>query len=189
MTDKKMNRADFYTSIILLIFSVGIIVISLRMPSMADRNESPWSGPGVVPTFIGAALLLLAGSMLVRSIMRGVLKPDPDESAQIEAAQPDIQDKVAGLASAGKRPKLSVSTFRILITLALCVLYAIALGKIWFPLATFLFIFIFIVVFEYDRKRTILSQWKTFLWGAVIAAVTSALVMLVFQYLFLVNLP
>jgi len=181
MTDREMNKADFYTSIILFIFSVGVIVMSLRMPSMVDRNESRWSAPGVVPAFIGIALLLLSGSMLVRSLLRGAFKPDADKAGNA--------DVTATAKSSHKKPTFSVSTLRIFVTLALCVFYAIALGKIWFPLATALFIFLFISVFEFNRSKPIAAQWKTFVWAAVIATITSALVTIIFQYLFLVNLP
>lgn len=181
MTDRKMNKADFYTSIIMLAFSIGIIVMSLGMPSMVSKNESQWSNPGVVPAFIGFALLLLSGSMFVRAIMRGVLRADTDESTDEAAA--------AGHSASGKKLKLEVATKRILITIALCIGYAFFLGKIWFPLATFIFVFVFITVFEFDIGRKLPQQWKTFLWAAVIGICTAALVTIVFQYLFLVNLP
>jgi len=184
-----MNKADLYTSIVLLIFSAAILIIALQMPTMVDRNESPWSGPGVVPAFIGIALLLLAAFMFARSIMRGALKKSIDKPAAQKAAdvaRPDIPTEQNSL---WKRLGANTSNMRILTTLALCIFYVVLLGRIWFPLATFLFILAFIVVFEFDKHKTILSQWKTFFWGAIIAASTSALITIVFQYLFLVNLP
>lgn len=176
-----MNKADFYTSIAMLALSIAIVVISLRMPSMVDRNESQWSNPGVVPAFIGFALLLFSGSMFVRAIMRGALKPGADESSD--------EISTADASASNKKFRLPVSTTRILITIALCIGYVLMLGKIWFPLATFIFVLVFISVFEFDVGKKILQQWKTFMWAAVIGACTSALVTIVFQYLFLVNLP
>ncbi len=181
MTDRKMNKADFYTSIVMLAISLTIIIMSLGMPSMVDKNESQWSNPGVVPAFIGFALLLLSGTMFVRAIMRGVLRKDEDE--------PSNDSSSAEAAFSNKKSGLAITTRRILITIALCIGYALLLGKIWFPLATFIFVFIFISIFEFNASRKLLQQWKTFLWAAVIGIGTSVLVTVVFQYLFLVNLP
>jgi len=181
MTDRKMNKADFYTSIVMLALSLTIVIMSLGMPSMVDKNESQWSNPGVVPAFIGFALLLLSGSMFVRAIMRRVFKRDGDEPSH-DPSSPEA-------ASSNKKMGLAITTQRILITIALCIGYALLLGKIWFPLATFIFVFFFISIFEFDAHKKLLQQWKTFLWAAVIGVGTAALVTIVFQYLFLVNLP
>lgn len=189
MIERQMNKADLYTSIVLLIFSATILIMALQMPTMVDRNESPWSGPGVVPAFIGIALFLLAAFMFARSIMRGALKKNEDEQAASKAAdvaRPDIPTEQNSL---WKRLGANTSNVRILKTVLICILYVISLGKIWFPLATFLFVLVFIIVFEFDKHKTILSQWKIFFGGAIIAASTSALITIAFQYLFLVNLP
>ncbi len=181
MTDRKMNKADFYTSIVLLTLSIGIIVISLSMPSMVSKNESMWSNPGVVPTFIGFALLLLSGTMLVRAITRGVLRSNEDQ-----ASKEPIADSAL---TSDKKTRLPIPVQRIIITTAICFGYAFLLGKLWFPLITFLFVFVFISIFEFDTTKKLSQQWKTFLWAAVIGISTSAAVTIVFQYLFLVNLP
>ncbi len=181
MTDNKMNKADFYTSIVLITLSIGIIVISLRMPSMVSKNESMWSNPGVVPIFIGFALLMLSGSMFVRAIMHGVLRPSDNQHTEGPASD------ITPISDTQK--KLPVPMKRMLITTAICIGYAFLLGTLWFPLVTFLFVFVFISVFEFDSAKKVLQQWKTFLWAAVIGIGTSAAVTIVFQYLFLVNLP
>lgn len=170
MTEKSMVKADFITSVVLVALGLAIIVLSLRMPTMADRNQSVFSAPGVVPGFIGVMLTLLSGSMLIRSLRRQAL-----------------QELKAGLAPSGVLSQKS--TRRILITIVMCSLYALLLGRIWFPIPTFAFIFAFIVLFEYDRTQSLQSQGKKILIAAIIALVTTALVMLVFQKLFLVNLP
>jgi hypothetical protein len=69
------------------------------------------------------------------------------------------------------------------------VLYALLLGRLWFPLITFVFVFIFAMMFEYDFKSPISGQWKIPLFAAILALSTAAAVYFVFQYLFLVNLP
>lgn len=170
MTERTMTKADLVTSMLLIVFSAAILLMSLRMPTMADRNASPFSGPGVVPAFIGAMLFILSLSMLLRSLRRGA---------------PRFFSEDRGKPGDGDRD----SWVRIARTLTLCVLYVVLLGRIWFPLITFLFVFMFILSFEYDLKAPLSGQWKKAVIAAVLAVATSASVFFVFQYLFLVNLP
>jgi len=170
MTERTMTKVDLVTSAILIVFSSAVTYTSLRMPIMAGRNESPFSAPGVVPTFIGAMLFLLSLAMLVRSLRRGA---------------PGMFAEDRGKPAGGGR----TSGIRIARTVGLCILYVVLLGKVWFPLLTFLFIFAFILAFEYDPSASIASQWKKPLFAAFLAAGAAASVFLVFRYLFLVNLP
>ena len=170
MTEKSMVKADLVTSVVLVVFGIAVLVMALQMPTMADRNQSIYSAPGVVPGFIGAMILLLSSSMLIRSIKR----------------------KAVSMFKEGAIPKGSIgqeASRRIFATIALCVVYSFLLGKIWFPLPTFAFIFVFIILFEYDFKTAFSLQARKVLIAAIIALVTTAAVMLVFQKLFLVNLP
>ncbi|HEY9055454.1 MAG TPA: tripartite tricarboxylate transporter TctB family protein [Rectinemataceae bacterium] len=170
MTEKSMLKADFVTSIVLIVFGAAIIVFSAQMPTMADRNQSVFSAPGIVPGFIGAMILLLSGVMLIRSLKRKVL-------AELKA----------GLIP--KNVLAQETTRRILITTLLCIAYAFILGKLWFPIPTFAFVFGFIFLFEYDFKASVKTQVKKLVVAAIIGLVTTAAVTLVFQKLFLVNLP
>jgi putative tricarboxylic transport membrane protein len=170
MTEKSMVKADFVTSVVLMVMGIAILIMSIQMPTMADRNQSVYSAPGVVPGFIGAMISILSFAMLVRA----------------------LKNKALVEFRAGAIPKGSLSTEstkRILITIVLCLLYAFLLGKIWFGIPTFAFIFVFILVFEYDHKKPISAQARKLLVAALIAVLTTAIVMLVFQKLFLVNLP
>lgn len=171
MTERTMTKADLVTSMLLIVFAAAITLISLSMPDMSDQNRNPLSAPGIVPGFIGVVLFLLGLSMLVRSIRRGA----PGFFAQDRGSKPD----------AGTR----ASWARIARTVGLCLVYVALLGRVWFPLLTFLFVFAFVTMFEYDPKIPIIGQWKTPLFAAILALPTAALVFLVFQYLFLVNLP
>jgi hypothetical protein len=78
---------------------------------------------------------------------------------------------------------------RIAMTVALCVLYAVLLGRLWFLLITFLFVSGFVMVFEYDPKVPFAGQWKKPLFAIILGLATAGSVFFVFQYLFLVNLP
>ncbi|MDP2791184.1 MAG: tripartite tricarboxylate transporter TctB family protein, partial [Rectinemataceae bacterium] len=165
-----MVKADLITSILLVVFGIAIVAISAQMPTMADRNQSIYSAPGVVPGFIGVMLILLSLAMLFRSIRKKA-----------------IQEFRGGVIP--KDVLAQESTRRILMTIALCAVYSFLLGKIWFPLVTFVFIFAFILLFEYDWKAAFSTQTRKVIVAAIIGLATTALVTLVFQKLFLVNLP
>ncbi len=170
MTEKSMLKADLVTSIILMAFGTAVLVLSIKMPTIADANQSIYSAPGVVPGFIGAMLILLSFSMFVRSLKRKALA--------------EFREGIV--------PKAALSqetTRRIGLTLALCLGYALLLGNLWFPIPTFLFILVFILLFEYDFKAAFNTQIKKIVVALVIALVSTVLVTLVFQKLFLVNLP
>lgn len=170
MTEKSMAKADFITSIVLLAFGIAVVVLSIQMPTLADANQSKYSAPGIVPGFIGVMVTLLSLAMLLRSIRRkGMVDLMPKGTVKNLFAQE--------------------TTMRILKTTLLCVAYTFLLGKIWFPLATFIFIFAFIVLFEYDFKTAFKPQVKKVVVAFIIAVVSTFLVTLVFQGLFLVNLP
>jgi hypothetical protein len=170
MTEKSMVKADFFTAVILIVIGIAIVIISIQMPTMADRNQSVFSAPGVVPGFIGVMITLLSFSMLLRSIRKRALA--------------ELREGVVAKGSLNQE-----STKRILMTIVMCLLYAFLLGKLWFGIPTFAFIFAFITLFEYDLKKPFSAQIKKLLIAAVIAVLTTAAVMLVFQKLFLVNLP
>ncbi len=170
MTERTMTKADLVTSILLIVFSAAVFLISASMPTMAEQNRNPLAAPGIVPGFIGVVLFLLGLAMLIRSVRRGA----PAFFAQDRGKPSEVDRSSWG---------------RIALTVGLCLLYALLLGRVWFPLLTFLFVFVFVTAFEYDRKAPAAGQWKVPLFAAILAACTAASVYLVFQYLFLVNLP
>jgi len=170
MTERTMAKADLVTSAVLIVFSVAVTVNSLAMPSMAGRGESRFSDPGVVPTFLGIMTFLLSMTMLLRSIRRGAAKSFAEDRGKLDGIDRGQWTRIG-------------------ITVGLAVLYALLLGKVWFPLLTFLFVFVFVMLFEYDFKAPLAGQWKKALFAAILAVLTAASIFLVFQYLFLVNLP
>jgi hypothetical protein len=170
MTEKSMVKADLVTSTLLLAMGIAIVLMSLQMPTMADRNQSVWSAPGVVPAFIGGMLILLNFSMFVRSLKRKAISEFKEGAITKGAFAQE-------------------TTRRIITTLLFCVVYSILLGRLWFPIPTFLFITGFILAFEYDLKASFKSQLKKVIFAAILGIVSTILVQLVFQKLFLVNLP
>jgi putative tricarboxylic transport membrane protein len=167
MTEKNMARADFYTSIILMAFAIAAVAMALKMPLI---QGDPYSAPGLLPTLLGSVIFLLSFVMFVRSLLRS-------------------RGKVGIRGGAIKAFFKDTSVKRIFLTIVICVLYVFFLGKIYFPVLTFLFIFGFVICFEYDRGTPFKSRIKKILIAALVGLIVSAAVTLTFERLFLVRLP
>jgi len=167
MTEKTLLKADFYTSIVLMASGIVVTVMAFQMPVM---HEDPYSSPGVLPGFLGAIITALSFVMFIRSIIK-------------------TRFSVGVPVTSVKSFLHEIATRRMIITIILCVLYVFFLGKVFFPLLTFLYILLFIVIFEYDRKISFRLQKKKLLIAAAVALCSSVSIMLIFQYLFLVRLP
>ena len=167
MTEKNMAKADFYTAVALMAFGIAATVMARQMPEMP---RDPYSAPGVLPAFLGLIITVLSLIMLIRSIAR--------TRGRLGVSGESIKTVIR-----------SAGVHRILVTIVLCLCYAYLLGKLMFPVLSFLFIFGFIVFFEYDRKTPFRPQIKKILVAALVALITSAMVTLIFRYLFLVRLP
>ena len=167
MTEKNMARADFYTGIIMMTFGITATVMALQMPKIP---KDPYSAPGVLPMFLGVIITGLSLVMFVRSIVK-------------------TKGKVGFSGDSVKSFVTDASVLRVAITALLCVSYALLLGKVLFPLLTFLYILVFILVFEYDRKTAFKPQVKKILIAVLVALITALSITAVFEYLFLVRLP
>jgi hypothetical protein len=170
MTRESMNKADFYTSIVLMTFGIAAIVLAFQMPGMGEDDQNPYSSPGLLPSILGMIIAGLGLIMFVRSIFR-------------------TKGHVGISVQSFKSVLVDIGTFRILATIVLCVLYALLLGRLFFPVLTFLFVFTFVVFFEYDLKTSFKLQIKKVIIAAVMAIITSVSIWLVFTHLFLVRLP
>ena len=166
-----MAKKDFITSIVLIVFSISVVVSSYTMPRLEQRSIDPFSAPGVVPAMIGGILLCLALIMFVRSIHRGGYRLFQNDTS-----------------SNGGHGKGAWS--RVSLTLLISVIYAIGfLGHLNYTVATFLYILSFICLFEYQPDISIINQGRVIIHAAIQAIVASILITLVFQKLFLVDLP
>lgn len=168
MNGAGMPRADFVTSLVLIVFGVAMLWASLEMPRFEQRNINPYSIPGIVPGVLAVVNLICAGILLIRSVLRGGYR----------------------LASGSVRDVLtSDATKRLAVAFVLAVAYAVGLvGVVPFWLATFLFVTVFIIVFEWPMVAAE-RRWILYLSALVQGVVVSAVVALIFQELFLVTLP
>jgi len=166
-----MVKADFVTSIVLLLFGMTILMMSIYMPRFEGLGVNPYSVPGIVPGLLGLILLILSLVLLIRSIMR--------KGYQLGLSREII-----------KQYFTDPSTRNYLLALIFSLVYGVfLLTRIPYSLATGLYILFFILVFEYRQKENMSSQKKTILYSLVEAISVSAGVTLVFRYLFLVDLP
>lgn len=171
MKDSNMPKADFVTAIVLIVFGITVLLISVGMPRFEEQEVNPYSVPGIVPGFLGAILAVLGVTLLIRSVIqkgyRFELTP--------EGFKAWLRDD---------------STRRLLLTLVLCIFYALVLvGFLPYAVGTVLFIFAFITVFEYRRGVSPAKQKKMFLFAALTAVISGISIWVVFRYGFLVSLP
>jgi hypothetical protein len=171
MDDKTLLKADFFSSIGLILFGALVLVESWNMPRFEEQGRNFYTAPGLVPGLLGLLFLLLGGVMFVRSIRRG--------GHRLRGSGAPARGY---LSDAGNR--------RFLMALGLCLLYSLGLiGVLPYALATGIFIALFIVAFEYEPGTRLRSQVRTLATAALQAVLVAVAVTYVFQELFLVNLP
>ncbi len=197
-----MSTRDDLIALVLIAFGGFVVWEAARMPRFEHLAVNPYTVPGLVPGFLGGAILLFGLVMLTRSAVvkrledtaddqptdaspAGESPPDespPDETAIAEGAELLTVD------SPTARPGESLR--RLLITLGLTLGYAAGLvGRLPFWLATFVFVFAFIVIFDWRKAVAAQRTVRLFLTAGVQALLVAAAVTLVFERLFLVRLP
>jgi hypothetical protein len=171
MEAKNMHRADFVTSMLLIIFGIGVFISSVQMPTFAEQGVNPYSAPGIVPGFLGAIITVLGLVLLIRSILRKGYR--------------------LGVNGMSVRTFLTAEmTKRFAVTIIVSVIYGLGLiGRLPYEIATAVYAFAFIFIFEYKWKAGFRAQWKRVLLAAFVAVLVAGAVGSVFRYLFLVNLP
>ena len=171
MNERDMPKADFITSIVLLVFSITVVWMSIEMSRLENREINPLSVPGIVPGFLGVVIGMFALILLVRSIRAKGYQLELSKEKTRSFFQKD-------------------STVRTVITIALALGYAWGLvGRVSYPISTFLFVFAFTVIFEYEKGDSAARRRKKIIIAGIIALLVAAIVSSVFRYLFLVNLP
>ncbi|GAK61303.1 hypothetical protein U27_01203 [Candidatus Vecturithrix granuli] len=171
MKEQLMPKADFITSILLMIFSLSIVIISIRMPRMQELGANPYSAPGIVPGFLGVIIFMLSLALCMKSVLKNGYTIDLHK----KTIRVFFQDQ---------------ATIRVLLTLFISIIYGVGfLGNISYILATFVYVAGFIMLFEYRCEQPIHTQKKTVMFAMIQAILVTASVAAVFRYLFLVNLP
>jgi len=168
LNGKGILRADFITSLVLIVVGAAMLWGSLEMPRFEQRNINPYSIPGIVPGVLAVVNLLLAAVLLIRSVGRG--------GHRLGAGK-------------GRAFASDDGTKRLAIAFVITVAYAVGLvGVIPFWLATFIFVAAFIVIFEWPLVAA-RRRWLMIAGALVQGGLVAVIVALVFQELFLVTLP
>ena len=171
MEERNMPKADFITSIILIAFGIGVLVLSIQMPRFEEQGVNRFSVPGIVPGVLGVIVALLGVVLFVRSIVR--------KGYRLGISGP-----------AAKRFFSAEMTRRFALTILISVGYAIGLvGWVPYSIATIVYVTAFVIVFEYKWKQAFGTQWKTVLMAVIIGVLAGVVVSAVFRFVFLVDLP
>ncbi len=171
MNDQQMKKADFLTSIVLIVFGTGVTWISFTMPRLEEKGINPYTAPGVVPAILGIVILFLALIMFVRTLRHGDFLP--------RFSGGDLKSFF-----------LHEGTLRLSVALVLSLIYALGMvGHMPYLLATFLFVFAFVLCFDLKFDAIPGSKKRIILVAFIEALITAAVVSAAFQYLFLVDLP
>lgn len=157
-------RAELITAAVLLAFGLGVVALSLRMPTFVEQSGTGLTAPGIVPGFHGTVIALLSILLGLRAARRG------------------------GLRAGGAAGGASKDAGRLFIAAGLGVIYGVVLiGHLPFWLATALFVFAFTAIFEWPRGPQ--GRIRRLLEAGAIALGTGWAVVLVFEQLFFVRLP
>ncbi len=166
-----MPRADFITSVFFLAFGIAVLMMSVNMPTFAEREVNPFSAPGIVPGFLGAVIAFLGAVLFIRSILRKGYKLNINRKTITSFVHAE-------------------ETRRLGITILVSIFYAgVLLGRIPYPISTGIYVIAFVFLFDINFRKPLKDQWKRIVIGLIVAVVTAASVTLVFRYIFLVNLP
>lgn len=143
-------------------FGLAILIESLRMDRFTAMGATLYTMPGLVPGIFGSLLLLLGAALAWRSWRR-------------------LQQ------AGGDAPTIDpLLNRRIAVMLVLTLVYAIGLiGRVHFALATFLFVTAFTFAFapaEASLRRRVVA-------ALACGVLSTAVIVLVFEQVFLVRLP
>lgn len=159
----KTARSDLWGGAGWVVFGVVIVIGSVRMERFESMGAQLYTMPGFVPGMIGGVVTLL-GLVLM---LRGWARRAQEIPADAEPAEPLLNR-------------------RIVISMALSLVYAgLLIGRTPFWLVTALFVAAFVAVFAPTDTPPVRRAVVALLAGVL----TSAVVTLVFQNIFLVRLP
>ena len=156
-------RTDLWGGAGWMTFGLWILIEALRMDRFKSMGASVYTMPGFVPGMIGSVLIALGLILAVRGWRKRAISP----ADAFEPAEPVINKRIA-------------------LMLPLTLVYAaVLLGRMPFWLATALFVASFTWAFT-PPEQPKLRRLVTALASGVI---TTAMVIFVFQEIFLVRLP
>lgn len=184
-----MHRSDLVIGLLLLGFGVVVVSESANMPRYANIGANPLSAPGLVPGLLGAIIALLGVIMALRAALglragRPSGTPlEPTEVFGIDATVDEVPPSYVPEPPTASRWRLATMFVTSLL------FAAVAVGRLPFWVATFLFMFVTVTLLELPRFRGARDAAMRLAVAAVIAAAVAWAVPFVFERIFLVRLP
>jgi putative tricarboxylic transport membrane protein len=166
---KPLARADLVIAAALLVFAAAVLEEAWRMPRFADIGSDIFTAPGIVPGFYAIVIALLAVALAFRALGEGALSKDPPEP------EPDAvpQDRRRMFVAAG-----------------LGLVFIVGLvGSLPFWLAAAIFVTAFIAIFEWRPDLGAAQRLRSLVAPVLVALATGIGVTIVFEKIFLVQLP
>ncbi|VTU24717.1 tripartite tricarboxylate transporter TctB family protein [Variovorax sp. PBL-E5] len=162
--------SDLIAAFAWMVFGIAVLIASLRMDRLEKQDINPYTIPGLLPGLLGIVTILLGFLLALRSWRRRVAHP---EQVMVRAS---VAEKK-----------------RVLLVLALCLVFGIGLVGHGLPFWAAAWIFVTVAILSLQH-----SQRKAAGQGLTLRTVAKALaiglgaglmITLVFQELFLVHLP
>ncbi len=177
-------QADLRQSIGWIVFGIVVIVLSWRMDRLEQQDINPYTVPGLLPGFLGLAVVLFGSLLLWRSWQRIKTSTDahPAETVVQSSSAHSVEDVERGE---------EIERRRIATVLVLCIGYAAGLMGHGLPfwLATSIFIAVAIGVLQFADRTARGQRWRGLIFSLAMGIATGIGTTFLFQDLFLVRLP
>ena len=164
-----------------IVFGIVVIVLSWRMDRLERQDINPYTVPGLLPGFLGLAVVLFGALLLWRSWQR--IKASVDARPVAAAAEPPSTLDVRNVERTERK--------RIATVLVLCIGYAAGLMGHGLPfwLATSIFVGVAIGVLQFADRTACGQRWRGLIFALAMGIATGVATTFLFQDLFLVRLP
>jgi hypothetical protein len=183
------HRSDFIIGIVLAFFGAVVVRESLVMPRFASIGADPVTAPGLVPGLLGGVIGLLGLIMVVRAAL-GLRAAAAAAAPAAPSEATSLEDAVDHAAPAYVLESPRAGRNRLATMLVAGLIFSgLAVGRLPFWLATFLFVFVAVALLELQRYGMGRRVWQRLVVALVIAGGTSWAVVYVFESIFLVRLP
>jgi hypothetical protein len=163
-------RSDFIAAILWIAFGVAVAIASWRMDRLTNQDINPYTIPGLLPGFLGLALILFGALMLGRAWRAGALTPQ----------------------GRGRPNRMSAAELRRFgIIVALCLAFGVGLVGHGLPFwaAAALYVATTIATLQYPQRKAAGQVTRGLVVAVVIGLAAGWAITLVFQDIFLVRLP
>jgi hypothetical protein len=184
-----MHRADLIIGLILVAFGVLVVSEAANMPRYANIGANPVTAPGLVPGILGGILAFLGLVMALRAAL--ALRAGRSSGAPLEPTEVfgvDATIDAVPPSYVPEPPHASRRRLAIMFTMSL-LFAAVAVGRLPFWLATFLFVFITVTLLELPRFSGKRDAAVRLTFALVIAGAVAYAIPYVFERIFLVRLP